>query len=189
MAVIKVACSKCGQRVSGDESFYGTSVQCPICTSDIRFPSGPGETSAALRAAESASGPVLPARHQALPNSGPILPSGPVVPIPPASQPAPAYHPAPVHGQATASSMPVAVLIVGIISFLFAFPLAMLLGPAAIIMGHLTLMKHNADPRLPGKGKTVTGLILGYVSLLFLVILTLLFVQFWPVLLERLEAA
>jgi len=41
MAVIKVACSKCGQKVSGDDSFFGTSVECPICTSQIVFPANP----------------------------------------------------------------------------------------------------------------------------------------------------
>ena len=38
MAVIKIACTKCGQRVSGDESFYGTTVECPVCSSVIAFP-------------------------------------------------------------------------------------------------------------------------------------------------------
>ncbi len=38
MAVIKVACPKCGQKVSGDESFIGSEVECPICSSAIRFP-------------------------------------------------------------------------------------------------------------------------------------------------------
>ena len=43
MAVIKVACPKCGQKVSGDEGFIGSEVECPICSSAIRFP---GELSA-----------------------------------------------------------------------------------------------------------------------------------------------
>jgi len=38
MAVIKVACPKCGQKVSGDETFIGSEVECPICSSSIRFP-------------------------------------------------------------------------------------------------------------------------------------------------------
>jgi len=38
MATIKVACPKCGQKVSGDENFYGSVVECPICSSDIQFP-------------------------------------------------------------------------------------------------------------------------------------------------------
>lgn len=38
MAVIKVACPKCGQKVSGDEGFIGSEVECPICSSSIRFP-------------------------------------------------------------------------------------------------------------------------------------------------------
>tara|TARA_R110002096_G_scaffold432818_4_gene650288 strand:+ start:673 stop:1449 length:777 start_codon:yes stop_codon:yes gene_type:complete len=38
MATIKVACPKCGQKVSGDDSFFGTSVDCPICSAVIKFP-------------------------------------------------------------------------------------------------------------------------------------------------------
>src|SRR5690606_2619052 len=38
MATIKVACPKCGQKVSGDESFHGTVVECAVCSSDILFP-------------------------------------------------------------------------------------------------------------------------------------------------------
>lgn len=41
MAVIKIYCSRCGQKVSGDESFYGTTVHCPVCSSEIQFPQGP----------------------------------------------------------------------------------------------------------------------------------------------------
>ncbi|MDF1741741.1 MAG: DUF4190 domain-containing protein [Verrucomicrobiales bacterium] len=55
MAVIKVACPKCGQKVSGDESFIGTEVECPICSSAIRFP---GELAAF-------SGAVLPKTESA----------------------------------------------------------------------------------------------------------------------------
>lgn len=45
MAVLKVACRKCGQKVSGDETFYGSTVECPICSSDIVFPDHPPEFS------------------------------------------------------------------------------------------------------------------------------------------------
>ncbi|MFV1993818.1 MAG: hypothetical protein ACC661_00165 [Verrucomicrobiales bacterium] len=38
MAVIKIACEKCGQRVSGDETFLGKSVECPVCGHKILFP-------------------------------------------------------------------------------------------------------------------------------------------------------
>ncbi|MFK5924230.1 MAG: DUF4190 domain-containing protein [Verrucomicrobiota bacterium] len=50
MAVIKIACTKCGQRVSGDESFYGTTVECPVCSSIIAFPE-PIQTGATTPAA------------------------------------------------------------------------------------------------------------------------------------------
>jgi hypothetical protein len=38
MPTIKIACPDCGQRVSGDESFLGKSVKCPVCESLIPFP-------------------------------------------------------------------------------------------------------------------------------------------------------
>lgn len=38
MATIKVACPECGQKVSGDEGFLGSLVECPICSSNILFP-------------------------------------------------------------------------------------------------------------------------------------------------------
>ena len=40
MAVVKVYCSRCGQRVAGDETFFGTTVHCPVCHSGIQFPKG-----------------------------------------------------------------------------------------------------------------------------------------------------
>ncbi|MEC5129435.1 DUF4190 domain-containing protein [Verrucomicrobiales bacterium BCK34] len=71
MAVIKVACPKCGQKVSGDESFIGTEVECPICSSAIRFP---GElaafSGAALPKTEPAGGEV-PSTHIPVPPEKP----------------------------------------------------------------------------------------------------------------------
>lgn len=47
MATIKIACPECGQKVSGDESFLGTSVNCPLCNTRIQFPDQmPGESPA-----------------------------------------------------------------------------------------------------------------------------------------------
>lgn len=57
MAVLKIACRKCGQKVSGDESFYGSIVECPICSSDIVFPDHPPDFSSSE---PSASPPALP---------------------------------------------------------------------------------------------------------------------------------
>ncbi len=38
MATFKIACPDCGQKVSGDESFLGTVVDCPLCGTKIKFP-------------------------------------------------------------------------------------------------------------------------------------------------------
>lgn len=69
MAVVKLYCTNCGQRVSGDESFFGTTVHCPVCNSEITFPKAP--------AAESASPP--PASP---------MPASGIIPPPPAAGPA-----------------------------------------------------------------------------------------------------
>lgn len=41
--ILKIACPRCGQRVSGDESFYGVEVDCPVCSAKIPFPENPEE--------------------------------------------------------------------------------------------------------------------------------------------------
>jgi len=48
--IVKVHCPQCGQKVSGDASFYGTTVSCPVCDTEIQFPSGPGSDAGALPA-------------------------------------------------------------------------------------------------------------------------------------------
>lgn len=79
MAVIKVACPKCGQKVSGDESFYGRSVNCPVCTSKIDFPAGPESLAGSADHAQS-DHPV----EASLPTA--------IDPVPPASSSSPAPH-------------------------------------------------------------------------------------------------
>ncbi len=71
MAVIKVACPKCGQKVSGDEGFIGSEVECPICSSAIRFP---GELAAFSGMGVSKS---APAREEAPATNIPIPPEKP----------------------------------------------------------------------------------------------------------------
>lgn len=104
MAVIKVACPKCGQRVSGDESFYGTTVECPVCTSTIRFPGKEGAPSPAgsrpprtgnaktpplgVPRGGAAKNPTAPVPHSAAANTPPAgseRPKTAVEPIPPKS--------------------------------------------------------------------------------------------------------
>lgn len=83
MAVIKIACPKCGQKVSGDETFYGRSVNCPICTSKIVFPQNPTPS----------TGPVPPSQNPVPPSQPPVETSPVTTPEPPAG--APPSHPDP----------------------------------------------------------------------------------------------
>jgi len=64
MATIKVACPKCGQKVSGDETFHGTVVECPICSASIQFPG--------KRSEPAATGPIDPVPPQERPKPKPI---------------------------------------------------------------------------------------------------------------------
>jgi len=208
MAVIKVACSKCGQRVSGDETFYGTSVQCPICSSEIRFPSGPEDksvesTNGLPRAfgdepeqsmpqeAQKPAGQTVPPppSQENLPTAAPT-PTGEPLPAanPQQSIPAPAPTPAPVSSVPdSAGPLPAIVMTLGIIGVACS-PLALLCGPAAIIMGHLTMMKVNQLPGKKGQGMTLAGLIMGYVSLVILVVVAVLWVKVFQPMLMPVEA-
>ena len=84
MSVLKVACPKCGQKVSGDETFYGRKVNCPICTSKIEFPEGPALSSTASSftptpPAGGGSAPQEPAFDTLVPGygaPGPVPPAG-----------------------------------------------------------------------------------------------------------------
>jgi hypothetical protein len=78
--IVKVHCGQCGQRVSGDESFFGTVAKCPICSSDIRFPDAPSTESAPVL------NPPVASTHQYL---------RPQVSTIPASHPAPTPRPSP----------------------------------------------------------------------------------------------
>ncbi|MEA3137099.1 MAG: hypothetical protein QOC71_1380 [Thermoplasmata archaeon] len=92
-------------------------------------------------------------------NTG-ILPSGVPAPppIPPLSPPA-AVGSAP--GKATAA------LVLGIATFV-AFPIAIVLGPIALVLGIQALRKIKASPPgTPGQGMAVAGIVLGSVGILF----------------------
>ncbi len=54
---------------------------------------------------------------------------------------------------------------------------AILFGPAAIITGHIALIRMNANESRAGKGKVLTGLILGYFSLVLMLIASVLWVK------------
>lgn len=186
MATIKVACPKCGQKVSGDESFFGTTVECPICSSDIRFPGEQREDRARPpiqpvppdRGAEEAlprpvppsdeNGPG-PQPHPVPPDKAAVSPE--VKPTSPSQttderDEEPALPPSPIYGSiAIVSAVLSVVTCVGGILF----------APLAIIFGHTALAKAKNSPVQPAPGHTLgaIGLMIGYVSLVFLIILLL----------------
>lgn len=179
MAVIKVACPKCGQRVSGDESFYGTTVECPVCTSTIRFPGDPQPTKDSASAGSSRpqvppSSPTVPkAEKPPTTSEPPARRETSAIPLPPRQKPAssptdagePAELPSPVMG--------VVSMVLGLVSVMLFCAPGILFGPAAIICGHLARARarHSPVASPPGHGAALIGLILGYLSLIGFIVL------------------
>ena len=206
MAVLKVACPKCGQRVSGDDTFYGTTVECPVCSSTIRFPAHPvGNESPApsdppAKAASPAPGmpdpgldfpttnrqqeAPLPERSATPQAAPPSLETSSIALAP--RQPAPAS--ANQGGDAPSPLLGVVSMVLGIVSVALVCLPGILFGPAAIIAGHMALAKaRQSRLRLvPGRGAAITGLLLGYISLLGFILITL-FVGPWIV--EKIRAS
>ncbi|MGB0154110.1 MAG: DUF4190 domain-containing protein [Verrucomicrobiales bacterium] len=193
MATIKVACSKCGQKVSGDETFFGTSVECPVCSAQIYFPeSAPDSAPAASGSSPSAKdAPEAPARYTG-PQPVPPRDDEEVKPDSEAGELQPAFasegvaqvKPSEVEPESSESddieegergavpspifgaiSMVSAVLgIVTCVSPLFA--------PIAIIFGHLAGSKARHSPVQPAPGQTLgaVGMMIGYVNLVFTIL-------------------
>ena len=200
MAVIKIACSKCGQRVSGDESFYGTTVECPVCSAIIAFPEpeisnqpapannpAPADIASTPPAATDAGPgmPTLGARGEDIPSmqttSIPLLPEN-IVPqdskrmstLNAAMETAPAADP-------PSSLLSVLSMVFGILGLVFFFVGASLLcAPVAIILGHVALAKakHSEIQPAPGSTMALIGTILGYAGL-FVILLLLTTYSIW----------
>ena len=172
MAVLKVACPKCGQRVSGDESFYGTSVECPICTSKIPFPANPAASPASpkpdpIPLRDLPPSELPPSKQAPLPPTSPKIETS-SIPLPSKSS-ASAPAPAPI---ASGDDVPSPVLgvvsmVLGLVGVVFFCLPGILFGPASIICGHLARSrgKHSSIQPPPGHGAALLGLILGYLSL------------------------
>jgi len=183
MAVIKIACSKCGQRVSGDESFYGTTVECPVCSSIIAFPEpeftsrpGPPSQNPPPSNSKSTSGepglPSLGGHKGDLPSlqttSIPLQPenivtqnSARIGALNAAMETAPEEEP-------PSALLSVLSMVFGILGLVFFFVGASLLcAPAAIILGHIALAKakHSRIQPAPGRTMAMIGVILGYAGL------------------------
>ena len=202
MATIKVACPKCGQKVSGDETFHGTVVECPICSTSIQFPS--------QRSEPAATGPIDPVPPRERPKPKPIpaavdeaqpkstFEEGALDDIVPQTQNASqglateiinstasedfeeAVVPSPVTG---AISIVTAVLAVVIC------PAGILFAPIAIICGHLSQAKARRSLVQPAPGQTLgaIGMLIGYIWLVIAILLLAIAVIFKEPLREPLQ--
>jgi len=189
MATIKVACPKCGQKVSGDESFFGSTVECPICSSDIFFPGQKRPQASAgfplpvppdPRPERSRSEDLSPRATHVTPDAvthalsdaeaPALLERGPITsePIPPVEgdHEEDLLPPSPIYG---AISIVSAVL--GVVTCIG----GILFAPIAIIFGHTALAKARHSPVQPAPGHTLgaIGLMIGYVSLVITILVLL----------------
>ena len=206
MATIKVACPKCGQKVSGDETFQGTVVECPICSASIQFPGQRSEP-----AATESIDPVLPrerpkpkpipaAADEALPKA--TFEEGALDDIVPQTQNASqglateiinstaskdfeeeeeeAVVPSPVTG---------AISIVTAVLAVVTCPLGILFAPIAIICGHLSQVKARRSLVQPAPGQTLgaIGMLIGYIWLVIAILLLAIAVIFKEPLREPLQ--
>lgn len=194
MATIKVACSKCGQKVSGDETFFGTSVECPVCSAQIYFPeSAPDSASAASEISPSADdASEAPARYtgpQPVPprddeEAKPDSEAGELQPAF-ASEGVPQVKPSEVEPEssesddieegergAVPSPMFGAISMVSAVLGVMTCVGGPLFAPIAIIFGHMAGSKARHSPVQPAPGQTLgaVGMMIGYVNLVFTIL-------------------
>jgi type II secretory pathway pseudopilin PulG len=144
-------CFKCGASMPEEATV------CPQCATPVQAvptppPPPPQQSSTPNPASTSAWLNVPPAPSQQSPQ------------YPPQAQPYRAYQPAQTDGGAIAS------MVLGIASIVLC--LSFLAGIPAIILGHISLSRiKKSMGRLKGEGMALTGLILGYISLPFILII------------------
>lgn len=143
-------CFKCGASMPEDATV------CPQCAAPV----------------QAVPTPPPPAQQPSTPNPAstsawlnvPSAPSQQSPQYPPQAQPYRAYQPAQTDGGAIAS------MVLGIASIVLC--LTFLAGIPAIIVGHISLSRiKKSMGRLKGEGMALTGLILGYISLPFILII------------------
>lgn len=204
MATIKVACPKCGQKVSGDESFFGNVVECPICSAGIQFPGEKRDLPP-----ESASSPVPPRDDKsvddlpratfkegvlddAVPQTAQVPEGRPIDSGAPAAAATPAASreeddddeplvPSPVTG---------AISIVTAVLAVVTCPGGILFAPIAIIAGHVSQAKARRSPVQPAPGQTLgaIGMLIGYIWLVIAILLLALAVLFKEPLTEFIQS-
>ncbi len=185
MATIKVACPKCGQKVSGDENFYGTVVECPICSANIQFPGERREAPISDASEEFDEDrdfdkePIRASETQGLEWDEP-----PAQAIQDHLEDTPELEakdddeeedeeviPSPLFG---------AISIVSSILGLVTCIGSPLFAPIAIIFGHAALAKARRSPVQPAPGQTLgaIGLMIGYICLVFVILFLAIAVLF-----------
>ncbi len=218
MAVIKISCPKCGQKVSGDETFYGRKVNCPICTSRIVFPAPPNSVTLDAVVPGSPVEPTPPAGLSPSMPSHPFSQGAPLETIFP--ERGASYHPGPVPNYTPVQPTPIdrfpesvsrpsdagisseeltvpspllgaISLVVGILNTVTTCLLGPLLAPLAIILGHAGLARAKKSPVQPAPGQSLAliGVILGYAGLVFTIILLILALVFKDSILTLLRGA
>jgi hypothetical protein len=140
-------CFKCGATMPDDSTI------CPQCATPVQtIPTPPPPPQA------SAPNPTATSAWLNVPAAPQNPPQGQ---YPPQGQPYQAYQPPKTDGGAITS------MVLGIASFVLC--LSFLAGIPAIILGHISRSKiKKSNGRLQGDGLALTGLILGYISLLFI---------------------
>lgn len=212
MATIKVACPKCGQKVSGDESFFGTTVECPICSADIYFPGNRREADQKPH-----NLPVAPVPAEDSPPPAPVPKSDyrPSVDMEPEAVKPPAEEkvlskeqPEKPQDQTSTPSReksgvvdedgdesgpcsPIygAISIVSAVLAVVTCVGGILFAPIAIIFGHTALAKarHSSVQPAPGHTLGAIGLMIGYVSLVITIIVLLLLTFFGDAIREAIQ--
>ena len=194
MATVKVACPKCGQKVSGDESFYGTIVECPVCSASIQFPGErrdapdgeEGETFAADRDFEKE--PIRASETQGLQWEEPPAQTAQDQPSDDPEKETDEEDdfdeedevPSPLFG---------AISIVSSVLGLVTCVGGILFAPIAIIFGHAALAKARRSPVQPAPGQTLgaIGLMIGYICLVLVILFLAIAVLFGDSIREALQ--
>jgi hypothetical protein len=207
MPTIKIACPKCGQKVSGDETFLGSSVECPVCSAEIRFPGKKGTMpSPTPFPAEIPPPPAKPETVGAasqmddwLPETAPMPKQAlPLAPVPGRPEPHPRAEtreprsnvvpPAPVQKEidedpADIVPSPLAgavAMVSATLSIVSCGVFGIVFAPIAIIAGHTALAQARHSPVRPAPGQTIgaVGMVLGYLSLALTIVILLVLVFF-----------
>jgi DNA-directed RNA polymerase subunit RPC12/RpoP/MFS superfamily sulfate permease-like transporter len=154
---IRFQCEKCHQLLNAEDDMSGLEIACPKCGNKIMI------------GLSMAPDPV-PVASPALPSSAPspctALPASETV----------AY--------TEISGLAVASMVTGILAMCGGWLWSGILLPVlALVFAHISLSKiRKHRPKLTGKGFAVTGLVLGYVSLIIAIIVAIAFSKLQPVL-------